>query len=73
MTPGTVDCQAPLSMRFSREEYWSGQPFPSPGHLPDSVIETGGGDGASNCSYGRTGKTLEIMGKENPLLQLYVW
>ena len=31
--------QAPLSMEFSREEYWSGLPFPSPGDLPDSGIE----------------------------------
>ena len=28
-------CQAPLSMGFSRQEYWSGLPFPSPGDLPD--------------------------------------
>ena len=32
-TSGTV-CQATLSMRFSRQEYWSGLPFPSPGNLP---------------------------------------
>ena len=31
--------QAPLSMGFSRQEYWSGLPFPSPGDLPDSGIE----------------------------------
>ena len=31
MTPGTVVCQPPLSMGFSRQEYWSGLPFPSPG------------------------------------------
>ena len=31
--------QAPLSMEFSRQEYWSGLPFPSPGHLPDPGIE----------------------------------
>ena len=37
-TSGTV-CQAPLSMRFSRQEYWSGLPFPSPGDLPNSGIE----------------------------------
>ena len=30
-TPWTVACQAPLSMEFSRQEYWSGLPFPSPG------------------------------------------
>ena len=32
--------QAPLSMGFSRQEYWSGLPFPSPGDLPDPGIET---------------------------------
>ena len=31
--------QAPLSMEFSRQEYWSGLPFPSPGDLPDTGIE----------------------------------
>ena len=35
----TVICQAPLSMRFSRQEYWSGLPCPSPGDLPDPEIE----------------------------------
>ena len=34
-----VACQAPLSMGFSRQEYWSGLPFPSPGDLPDPGIE----------------------------------
>ena len=34
-TPWTVAYQAPLSMGFSRQEYWSGLPFPSPGDLPD--------------------------------------
>ena len=29
-TPSTATCQAPLSMGFSRQEYWSGVPFPSP-------------------------------------------
>ena len=32
-------CQAPLSMGFPKQEYWSGWPFPSPGDLPDSGIE----------------------------------
>ena len=36
---GTVAHQAPLSMEFSRQEYWSGLPFPSPGHLPGSEIQ----------------------------------
>ena len=41
MIPWTVACQAPLSMRFSRQEYRSGLPFPSPGDLPDPGIEPG--------------------------------
>ena len=38
-TRWTVAHQAPLSMGFSRQEYWRGYPFPSPGHLPDPGIE----------------------------------
>ena len=38
-TPWTVARQAPPSMGFSRQEYWSGFPFPSPGDLPDPGIE----------------------------------
>ena len=38
-TPWTVAYQASLSMGFSRQEYWSGVPFPSPGDLPDPGIE----------------------------------
>ena len=38
-TPWTVAYKAPLSMEFSRQEYWSGLPFPSPGDLPDPGIE----------------------------------
>ena len=34
----TVDCQAPQSTGFSRQEYWSGLPFPPPGYLPDPGI-----------------------------------
>ena len=40
-TPWTVAYRAPPSMEFSRQEYWSGLPFPSPGDLPDSGIEPG--------------------------------
>ena len=40
-TPWTVTCQAPLSMGFSRQEYWSGLPCPSPGDLPDPGIKPG--------------------------------
>ena len=38
-TPWTVAQQVPLSMGFSRPEYWSGLPFPSPGELPNPGIE----------------------------------
>ena len=38
-TPWTVAHQAPLSMGFSRQDYWSGLPFPSPGDLPDPGIQ----------------------------------
>ena len=41
VTPWTVAQQAPLSTGFSRQEYWSGLPFPPPGDLPDPVIEPG--------------------------------
>ena len=37
--PMTVACQAPLSMRFSRQEYWSGLPIPSPRDLPNPGIK----------------------------------
>ena len=38
-TPWTIAYQVPLSMGFSRQEYWSGLPFPSPGDLPNPGIE----------------------------------
>ena len=41
VTPWTVACQASLPMRFSRQGYWSGLPFPSPRDLPDPGIEPG--------------------------------
>ena len=47
-TPWTVDHQAPPSIVFSRQEYWSGLPFPSRGDLPHSGIDPG-----SPCIVGR--------------------
>ena len=38
-TPWTITYQAPMTMEFSRQEYWSGLPFPSPGDLPNPGIE----------------------------------
>ena len=39
VSPWTVACQAPLSMGLSRQEYWSGLPFPPPGDLSDLGIK----------------------------------
>ena len=39
VTPWTTDHKAPLSMGFSRQEYWSGLPFPPPGDLSNPRIE----------------------------------
>ena len=41
VTPWTVACQSPLSLGFSRQEYLSWFPFPSPGDFPDPRIEPG--------------------------------
>ena len=39
VTLWTVACQAPISVEFSRKEYWSGLPFPTPGFVPDPGIK----------------------------------
>ena len=39
--PGSVAFQGSLSMEFSRQEYWSGHPFPSPGYCPYTGVEPG--------------------------------
>ena len=39
LQPHGLSCQDPLSMELSRQEYWSGLPFPSPGDLPDPRIK----------------------------------
>ena len=39
ISPWTIDYEVPPSMGFSRQEYWSGLPFPSPGDLPHPEIE----------------------------------
>ena len=41
LVPWTIAHQAPPSMGFSRQEYWSGLPFPSPGCVPDPGVEPG--------------------------------
>ena len=48
VTPWTVAHQASLSMEFSRQEYWSGLPFPSPGDRPHPGIGSGSLKGSSH-------------------------
>ena len=66
-TPWTVARQAPLSMEFSRQEYWSRLPFPSPGDLSDPGIEP-----AFPESLAMAGRffTTELPGK---LIQRYTY
>ena len=56
VTSWTVVCQAPLSMRFSRQGYWSGLPFPSPGDLPNPGIEPGSPSLQADLSYNLNSK-----------------
>ena len=63
VTLWAVACQEPLSMRFSRQEYWSGFPCPPPGDLPDTGIKpeflrSPALAGVKIYSTGPTGKTL---------------
>ena len=61
-TPWTVARQAPLSMECSRQEYWSGLPFPSPWDLSDSGIEPG-----SPVSPALAGEFFTMSHLESPL------
>ena len=60
--PWTVALKAPVSMTFSRQEYWSRLPFPTPGYLPKLVIEP-----PSLASPALAGRffTTEPQGKPN--------
>ena len=63
VTPWTVAHQAPLSMGFLREEYWSGLPFPSPEDLPYPGIEL--------ASPALSGGFFTIEPSEKPIYKLY--
>ena len=58
-TPWTIAGQVPLSMGFSRQEYWSGLPFPSPGDLPKPGIEPGSPTLAGSLPTELQGKPVE--------------
>ena len=64
-TPWAVPCQASLSMGFSRQEYWSGLPFPLPGDLPNLGIES-----MSLLSSALVGCTSEPPGKPRKTMVL---
>ena len=59
----TVAHQAPLSMGFSRQEYWSGLPFPSPGDIPNPGIEP------RSPALLAAALTSEPPGKPNPIIK----
>ena len=67
-TPRTIAHQAPLSMRFSRQEYWSELLFPTPGDLPDPGIKPG--SVRSPALAGRFFLPLAPPGK--PLCGIYI-
>ena len=64
--PWTVACQAPLPMGFSRQEYWSGLPFPSPGDLPDPGMQP-----SSSALAG--GFCTDWATREAPFLLVVLW
>ena len=67
-TPWTVAHQAPLSMGFSRQEYWSGLPCPPPGDLPDPGIEP-----VSSITPALQADSLLLSHQENTTSQCFWW
>ena len=66
--PWTVARQAPLSMEFSRQEYWSGLPFPSPGDLSGPGIKNGSAAlQADSLPSGPPGKPIPLQAKVKQL------
>ena len=64
-TPWTIVCQAPLSMGFSRQKYWSGLPFPPPGDLPEPRIGA-----KSPATPALSGKSFTTKLPRKPILSL---
>ena len=69
-TPWTIACQAALSMEFSKQEYWSRLPFPTPGDLPDPGTEaTSLASPALAGGFLTTSATWEVPLTKGKLLQ----
>ena len=66
VTPWTVAHQGPLSVGFSRQEYWSGLPFPSPGDLPDPGIEPESPALQTDCLPSESLGKTHLKKKKNP-------
>ena len=68
-TTWTAACQAPLPMEFSRQEYWGGLPFPTPGHLPNSGAEpTSAVPPALAGGFFTAGATWKALTTKGPLI-----
>ena len=65
VTPWTVACQAPLAMGFSRQEYWSGLPFPFSGDILDPGIQP------VPAAWQTSSLTLSYV--ESPVLNIVLW
>ena len=73
-TPWTVAHQAPLSMGFPRQEYWSGLPFPTPGDLPNPGIEPTSTELASGFITAEApGKPLCIIRSQKMFIRTSEW
>ena len=72
MTPCTVAHQAPLSIEFSRQEYWSGLPFPSP-DLPDPGIQPGSPELKADSLPSESPGKLRQIKKTKPMRKALWW
>ena len=66
VAPGTISYQDPLPMEFSRQEYWSRVPFPSPGYLPDPGIKP-----SSPASHELMGKFFTTVPPGKPFTEMF--
>ena len=73
VTPQTVAYQAPLSMKFPRQDYWSGLPCPSPGDLPDPCTEPGSpAQQADSLASEPPGKFIDVLTGDQKIYVNYI-